>query len=186
MNDLMIDTETMGLGKRATIATIGAIFWNPTTGEMGPSFYRVINMETCNKSEIESDALYWWLEQSDAARQALVIPGKVSITEALTSFSGFVNQFGNAKTVRYWSNGANFDNALLEEAYNLYGLTCPFAYWNSRDVRTVLGFYPPNLFKDWKINNPRKGAHHNALDDAKYQAKYVSMVLKELGVENLW
>ena len=186
MNDIMIDLETFGLSKRTAVASIGAVFWNPVTGEMGPSLYRVIDLTSCKSLEVDFNTIYWWLEQSEEARKAITIDGKVSIEQALIDLSKFAGSLGNPKTVRYWSNGANFDNAIIEELYLLYGIKSPFSYYNSRDVRTVLGFYPKNLFYNWKIANPRKGAHHTALEDAKYQATYTTMILQELGVEELW
>ena len=53
-------------------------------------------------------------------------------------------------------------------------------------MRTIVGFYPPQLQQKWKRENPRKGTYHNALDDAKYQVAYCSHILQELGVEELY
>ena len=54
----------------------------------------------------------------------------------------------------------------------------PWKFWNVRDVRTVVDLAKPfrNLKKDYK----RKGTHHNALDDAIFQASYVSDMTQAL------
>ncbi|EOB3134235.1 3'-5' exoribonuclease, partial [Escherichia coli] len=43
---LMIDLETMGKNPDAPIISIGAIFFDPQTGEMGPEFSKTIDLET--------------------------------------------------------------------------------------------------------------------------------------------
>ncbi|EHW2538892.1 3'-5' exoribonuclease, partial [Escherichia coli] len=44
---LMIDLETMGKNPGAPIASIGAVFFDPQTGEQGPEFSKIIDMGTC-------------------------------------------------------------------------------------------------------------------------------------------
>ncbi|MCF4024308.1 RecE family exodeoxyribonuclease, partial [Escherichia coli] len=44
---LMIDLETMGKNPDAPIASIGAVFFDPQTGEQGPEFSKIIDMGTC-------------------------------------------------------------------------------------------------------------------------------------------
>ncbi|EOZ1875404.1 RecE family exodeoxyribonuclease, partial [Escherichia coli] len=43
---LMIDLETMGKNPDAPIISIGAIFFDPQTGDMGPEFSKTIDLET--------------------------------------------------------------------------------------------------------------------------------------------
>ncbi|ELF1404681.1 3'-5' exoribonuclease, partial [Escherichia coli] len=43
---LMIDIETMGKNPDAPIISIGAIFFDPQTGDMGPEFSKTIDLET--------------------------------------------------------------------------------------------------------------------------------------------
>ena len=55
----------------------------------------------------------------------------------------------------------------------------PEAYWNDHDVRTIvtlgrsIGFDP-------KMDMPFDGERHNALADARHQAKYVSAIWQKL------
>lgn len=46
MNNLMIDLETMGKKPNAPIVSIGAVFFNPQSGELGPEFYAVVSLES--------------------------------------------------------------------------------------------------------------------------------------------
>jgi hypothetical protein len=42
----MIDLETMGNKPNAPIVSIGAVFFEPSTGELGDEFYRVVSLKS--------------------------------------------------------------------------------------------------------------------------------------------
>ncbi|MFM2590025.1 3'-5' exoribonuclease domain-containing protein [Vibrio sp. TBV020] len=46
MKNLMIDLETMGNSSNAAIVSIGACFFEPSTGEIGEKFSRIISLES--------------------------------------------------------------------------------------------------------------------------------------------
>ncbi|MBN6656076.1 exonuclease, partial [Escherichia coli] len=56
---LMIDLETMGKNPDAPIISIGAIFFDPQTGDMGPEFSKTIDLETAG-GVIDRDTIKWW------------------------------------------------------------------------------------------------------------------------------
>ncbi|HAU5802086.1 3'-5' exonuclease [Citrobacter freundii] len=45
MNNLMIDLETMGKKPNAPIVSIGAVFFDPQSGELGQEFYSAVNLD---------------------------------------------------------------------------------------------------------------------------------------------
>ncbi|MCQ6172750.1 3'-5' exoribonuclease, partial [Escherichia coli] len=57
---LMIDLETMGKNPDAPIISIGAIFFDPQTGDMGPEFSKTIDLNTAG-GVIDRDVIKWWL-----------------------------------------------------------------------------------------------------------------------------
>ncbi|WP_054413031.1 exonuclease, partial [Escherichia albertii] len=63
---LMIDLETMGKNPDAPIISIGAIFFDPQTGDMGPEFSKTVDLETAG-GVIDRDTIKWWLKQSREA-----------------------------------------------------------------------------------------------------------------------
>ncbi|EFP8312189.1 exonuclease, partial [Shigella flexneri] len=63
---LMIDLETMGKNPDAPIISIGAIFFDPQTGDMGPEFSKTIDLETAG-GVIDRDVIKRWLKQSREA-----------------------------------------------------------------------------------------------------------------------
>ncbi len=60
---LMIDLETMGKNPDAPIISIGAIFFDPQTGDMGPEFIKTVDLETAG-GIIDRDAIKWWLKRN--------------------------------------------------------------------------------------------------------------------------
>ncbi|EOA7780407.1 RecE family exodeoxyribonuclease, partial [Escherichia coli] len=68
---LMIDLETMGKNPDAPIISIGAIFFDPQTGDMGPEFSKTIDLETAG-GVIDRDTIKWWLKQSREAQSAVM------------------------------------------------------------------------------------------------------------------
>ncbi|WP_434218569.1 3'-5' exoribonuclease domain-containing protein [Escherichia coli] len=125
---LMIDLETMGKNPDAPIISIGAIFFDPQTGDMGPEFSKTIDLETAG-GVIDRDTIKWWL--------------------------------------------------ILRRSYERQGIPCPWRYYNDRDVRTIVELGKAIDF-DARTAIPFEGERHNALDDARYQAKYVSVIWQKL------
>ena len=194
MNDVMVDLETMDNLPSAGIVSIGAVQCNLTTGEVGSTYYRVVDLAGQQEKglTISTSTMYWWMGQSDGARQALLVPGKITLEAMCTSFSKWLTSFEHngspisPERLRLWGNGASFDNAILRHAFAKCGQEFPIPFWQDRDMRTIVGFYPPQLAAVWKRNNLRKGHAHNAMDDAKYQVEYCANILQELGVKELY
>jgi hypothetical protein len=68
---------------------------------------------------------------------------------------------------------------ILRSAYDRAGQTCPWQFWNDSDVRTMV-LLGKQLGFDPKRNMPFDGVAHNALADARHQAKYVSAIWQSL------
>ena len=116
MNNLMIDLETMGKNKDAPIVSIGAVFFTPETGDIGQEFYTVVSLESAMEQGAtpDGDTILWWLKQSPEARAAICIDDTLSISDALSELSHFINQHAdNTKYLKVWGNGATFDNVIL-------------------------------------------------------------------------
>ena len=188
MNDIMIDLETMDNVGSSAIVSIGAVQCNLITGELGEEYYRVINLKgQLEKGRtIDHQTLYWWLGQSKGARDGILAPGKILLEEMCNSFDLWLYHLKSPKTKRLWGNGASFDNAIIRDAFKWCKKEFPIPFWQDRDMRTIVGFYPKQLQESWRWKNVREGTYHNALDDAKYQVKYCSHILQELGVEELY
>ncbi|EFC3610198.1 3'-5' exoribonuclease [Escherichia coli] len=174
---LMIDLETMGKNPDAPINALAGKFFDPTTGEMGPEFSKTIALETAG-GVIDRDTIKWWLKQSREAQSA-ILTDEIPLDDALLQFREFIDENSGESFVQVWGNGANFDNVILRRSYERQEIPCPWRYTNDRDVRTmvalglVMGFDARNVITF-------EGERHNALHDARYQAKYVSAIWQKL------
>ncbi|HCD7643976.1 TPA: 3'-5' exoribonuclease [Escherichia coli] len=174
---LMIDLETMGKNPDTPIISIGAIFFDPQTGDVGPEFSKTIDLETAG-GVIDRDTIKWWLKQSREAQSA-IMTDEIPLDDALLQLREFIDENSGEFFVQVWGNGANFDNTILRRSYERQGITCPWRYYNDRDVRTIVELGKAIDF-DARTAIPFEGERHNALDDARYQAKYVSAIWQKL------
>ncbi|HIA8963861.1 TPA: 3'-5' exoribonuclease domain-containing protein [Escherichia coli] len=174
---LMIDLETMGKNPDAPIISIGAIFFDPQTGDMGPEFSKTIDLETAG-GVIDRDTIKWWLKQSREAQSA-IMTDEIPLDDALLQLREFIDENSGEFFVQVWGNGANFDNTILRRSYERQGIPCPWRYYNDRDIRTIVELGKAIDF-DARTAIPFEGERHNALDDARYQAKYVSAIWQKL------
>ncbi|HCT2457033.1 3'-5' exoribonuclease [Escherichia coli] len=174
---LMIDLETMGTNPDAPINSIGGKFFDPETGEMGPEFSKTIDLDTAG-GVIDRDVIKWWLKQSREAQSA-ILTDEIPLDDALLQLREFIDENSGEFFVQVWGNGANFDNVILRRSYERQGIPCPWRYCNDRDVRTIVELGKALNF-DARTDIPFEGERHNALDDARYQAKYVSAIWQKL------
>ncbi|EMF3489331.1 3'-5' exoribonuclease [Salmonella enterica] len=181
MNNLMTDLETMGKKSIAPIVSIGGVFFDPQTGKLGPEFYKAVSLESAmeQRASPDADTILWWLRQIPEARAAICADA-VSITTALIEFNDFITcHADNLKYMKVWGNGANFDNVILRGAFERADIPCLWNYWNDHDVRTMVTLGRAVCF-DPKRDMPFDGDMHNALADARHQAKYVSAIWQRL------
>lgn len=166
MNNVMVDLETLGKGSNAAIVAIGAVEFDPVEG-LGREFYKVVNAESSVKAGmvIDADTVKWWMQQSDEARDIFHYDG-CSLDDVLRQFEVWF-----PFDAELWGNGATFDNVVLGNAYALCGIARPWSYRGDRCYRTLKNLYP--LEMEWE------GTHHNALDDAKNQARHAIAILRK-------
>ena len=169
MKNVMIDLETWGTAPGSALRSIGAVVFTPgETVPLGATFYRNIDFTSQEAVGLRKDAdtEAWWADQSITAQLALS-DEQVPIRQALEELA----RWWVAESAEYvWGHGANFDPVLLDVAYRAAfpGVKdpAPWKFWNARCCRTVLAL--GRRKPDRTI-----GTHHNALDDAKAQARAV-------------
>jgi len=165
-NNIMLDLETMGTSSNAAIVAIGAVRFNT---DLEDSFYQVVDLQSSLDAGLEmgADAVLWWMQQEQAARNAITVKG-IPLKEALILFTQWAKE-----DALIWGNGATFDNVILANAYDKSSLSRPWKYSGNRCYRTIKAFYPD-------IKLVRVGIAHNALDDAQSQALHLINILKEM------
>lgn len=167
---IMIDLETMGGPPDGAIVAIGACFFNMEKLEIGPSFYQAVHLQTAVNigMKIEADTVMWWLRQTKEAQLGL-FRNRITIERALIEFAAFVEQHSRAQDVHTYGNGASFDLTILSTAYKLANIERPWRFGRERCFRTIRNQYPSVVYD----TDQRPGTHHNAADDAEYQARHL-------------
>lgn len=173
-DNIMLDLECLDSNaKTAVIVSIGAVYMDLDSGELGDTFYKAVSLkgmqEQLDKGRTLSiSTLQWWMQQSDDARSVFWAGAedRLSTAQILGAFSRFCN--GAA----VWGNGVDYDNVALRGLYELYGQNTPWHYAKNRCYRTIKNVHGN------RASLRREGTHHNALSDAITQAKHLIEVLK--------
>jgi len=176
MNHVMIDLETFGTRSQSVIVSIGAVAFDPYSFTLGYEFHEAIDLKSAvaHGLKIDPSTVIWWLEQSDAARAALIskVKGASSFVTTLGAFRGFLQRV--SFDVKVWGNGADFDLALLQDVYESIGSEKPWKYNASRCYRTLLAEFgrPKDVVAPILA--------HDALSDAIAQAKTAQNIFARL------
>lgn len=163
MKDIMIDIETLDTASTSAVLSIGAVYFDRKTGEIGKSFYsRISFVDAVSLGTVSDSTMKWWSEQSKEARDE-AFGGMEGAIDVAKQFAEFITP--DAKP---WGNGSIFDITILEHWFNKCGVQVPWKFWNVRDVRTIVDWFNIDV-RSYK----REGVHHNALDDCLHQIKYM-------------
>lgn len=158
---IMVDSETYDTKPTAVILSIGAV----VIVDPIQSYYRELDPTTQTYRTVSDSAKEWW------SNQPMPIPiGPYSLYDALTDFSGWLQDICKGAEPVIWCKGTDFDVAILTNAYEQMYLPVPWKYNNIRDCRTVF------KIAEWE---PEK-ANHSALDDATKQAYGLRQALYKL------
>lgn len=190
IRDFAIDIESLGVHRGAAILSIGCVQFDRRSAKLGAEFYVEIELHSLLKSgEVDPSTLTWWAVNHGPLFAELLKSKetKVTFATALDHFAKWMRNLSagipvikgslGSGTPHVWGNGATMDISLLEEAYlhGGYGLTKPWDHRHIRDQRTIIDAArevtgDPN----WWPGVGQQGTSHNALDDARYQAKCVA------------
>lgn len=170
MNHIVIDLETLSTQPHASIISIAAVAFDDVTGETLLEFKR--NIEPSPRLHIDPKTVMWWLNLPKDAQDALQTPKPMSIEQALEEFAFAIRIAGPDALV--WGNGATFDNVILASAYQVLGVKRPWGYKTDRCYRTIRAVFP-------NVPEPaRIGVPHEALDDARHEAKHLLAILQHI------
>ena len=166
------DLETLGVGPKAVIASIGAVAMDKERG-IYSEFYVPVSIHDCVKQGMimDTSTVQWWIGQASKDQRAAGVfkENALPLLEALTQFSKWWRE---AQCKKFWGNGADFDIVIMRSAYAAIDADPPFGPYSSRCYRTIKSEFP-------EIKMERVGVHHNALDDAKHQALHLLEYMKK-------
>ena len=201
MLDITIDLETCSLCPTAAVMSIGAVAWR-RDNEMSP-FYQLKNgtpdptsVFSChidlrsmfiNGFTFDEKTAAWWKAKTDEAKASLLSndsyelpcrPIDVAVKDLFEWMQDFKKEQGEQE-VCLWSQGTDFDIAILRNICYTFGVDMPLPHTSFRDHRTFIyeaarliykargEYYDPSkayyLVEDYK--NIEKGAEHDPVFD---------------------
>lgn len=176
-----IDLETLSTSPAAVILSIGAVAVCESTGQT-IQFYSACRVSSQPTRKQDQSTLTWWASQSAEARTAFDYAHSdeaPTLGLALNKLTDWLGQLGETHEVFVWGNGSDFDIGILNHAYKEIS---PFTPWNFRNVRDMRTLYDITKRFGLDIGSAvaRVGTHHNALDDAQFQANIIMESLRQL------
>lgn len=183
MKNVMLDLETLSTKPDAVIASIGAVVFDKTT--IIDEFHQVLSLSQQEGRHIDSGTVEWWIGQSSEAKKIFMPQVKTEVGRALAKFSDFCLKDSDINQVVMWGNGSDFDNVLLRNLYewwykiddNFFKLAVPWRYYNSRCFRTLKNL--DQAMANNVMSAVPKQTQHNALDDARWQARVAQKLLPD-------
>lgn len=170
MEHVMLDLETMGTRPGCPVIAIGAVAFDPRSGEMGETFYGIAHSDQSRHGlRASQQTTEWWAAQSPEARSIFFDVRAKPLPVLLTEFTQWLAPYTK---VKLWGNGSDFDNTVLQAAYEACNFEAPWNYYFNRCYRTVKNLAP-------HVKMKRLGTHHNALDDAKSQAQHLMDIVQQ-------
>lgn len=162
----MIDFETLGTKPNSVVLSLGAVLFNEekVLGE----FYRAFDIDNQPNRVRQADTIEWWGKQTPEARE---IFQECKYGTPLDLLPAGFTEFVGYNKVKIWSNGSDFDIPILVNIYESFGQKVPWKFWDHRCYRTIKSLF--HIEKTVQFT----GVKHNALEDARYQARCLHQFL---------
>ncbi|XBS71122.1 3'-5' exonuclease [Acerihabitans sp. KWT182] len=200
INNITIDIETLDTKPSAVILSIGAFAFDITNvtetqaliitaaQEDRPiytprAFYGLIDTfdQLMRCRSVTRETQQWWYKQGAGARAALE-GERQTLADQLLNLSSWIAQHREA---RIFFRGTDFDGSILEHAYRMCGMECPWSYNGKRDVRTYIDAMTHSMRGYLKDHQPcfsvvKHHALHDAMSDAEQMAVAYQLNSKEV------
>lgn len=178
--NIMMDIETTGVRPGCRVLSIGLVEFD----EKGTIDSLLVHPKLSDQVGVDDGkTMGWWDTQSAEAKSVFAdnhILGE-SVEYVYKRIKTFIDDLVDARKslsqglekvdVCIWGNGATFDNSIVQHMFYAKGLPIPWNTFGDRCYRTAINMLGrPSL--------QRSGVHHNALDDAMYQANCLIKAIK--------
>lgn len=178
--NIMVDLETLSTAHNAAIISIGAtvVDFGKSTGRSF-EFYEKADIKSFeNKFDISKDTIEWWKKQDPAIKQE-AFSGTQSIYNLINNFRTWILSVKdelNDGPILLWGNAAEFDCAILVNAFDTLYIGIPWTYRNHRCYRTM------NALFQGMVTPPFPGIEkkHHAFYDAKFQAHRLKYIFERI------
>lgn len=152
MKDVTLDLETCALCPTAAVMSIGAVAWD--RNQVDTPFYESGNMlnadylylrhidlrsQFVNGFTFDQDTANWWAARSKEEKVAVTAQDCQpcdSVENVVVDFFQWLKEIANGDEICLWSQGSDFDIAILRHICQTYQIDLPVSYKNFRDHRT--------------------------------------------------
>jgi len=138
-NLAILDFETLSTRQNAVVLSMAVTVFNvhnenPIGILLQDTMFWNFNTIAQNNRDIEESTLEWWEEQSKEAKDHHRQEPLWHPKEALIDLTKYLK---DRKTKYLIGNGIGFDNVLLKNLCQEYGVDYPVPYWGDLDLRTM-------------------------------------------------
>lgn len=172
---VMLDLETLDTKPSSQILTIGAVKFSPfNLLEPRDDFYYRFELDEQMGRErtVSESTMDWWSKQDDEIiNEAFGDHNRHDVNIVLRALKKYM-----VGVDKVWSQGIAFDIPMLEDICTQFNEPIPWAFWAVEDCRTMLNRMPTDPRKDFTF------AAHNALEDARVQAKALQKTFKHFNM----
>lgn len=179
-----LDIETTDTQVTAVIASIGIASVNVITGALVGKFFQSVDVATQEGRTSSQGTIDFWTDRTKTSQQAydLTFAGESSLFNALGSVTAYLLNMeaenGGGK-VQVIGNGPEFDNSIVDHAFQQLGLRAPWGYQGNQSARTLIWLGRASGL-DIKYSDEFKGVKHHALDDALWEAHCGQTILNSV------
>lgn len=185
ITDAMADIETLDTRPYAVVLAIGVVLFNRRDPSVPMKELNLVFGKKEFRDEqimfgrtVDKETVRWWKGQDPEVKRIFKQANVKSVPDALNKLTAFLT--GEDCELLIWGNGANFDNVIITTLYESFGMEAPWKFWKDRCFRTFKGEHghiarPPAF----------QGTKHNAVDDARQQARYLQAMYTELQKYNI-
>lgn len=172
-NNVMIDVATFGLTPDSVIANISAVIFNFDTGVTDKFSQNIMISDQVNLGRVlDKSSIEFWKTQPKELFDQFKLNRK-DLKESLQDFAEFI------KPAKYhWSNGAAFDQPIIEDALRTVNLQPIWKHYNSMCFRSIMTLLNVNFNK--LLQEQTKANENTNLTIAEFQANLLITTINKL------
>lgn len=174
MINVMLDLETMGTATDTVVTSISAVKFD-ADGYEDNYFHKKLKIgEMLNRGfSITASTLEWWLNQPKESLEETLSEGE-SLLKVLKEFNRWLGD--DIDNIKIWSNGSDFDNAIMSSLYKKLNGNTPWKFWNTRCYRTICNFNPQVNKYYWECYNKQAKTSHIGYEDCLKQITILQQI----------
>ncbi|HGG9089436.1 3'-5' exonuclease [Enterobacter hormaechei subsp. steigerwaltii] len=174
MNNVMLDIRALGKAPDSPIFAIECVFFEPSTGKLGPQYYRAVDLRSVEC--IDPEAVLELLK-GDAHQRAEVVSATCTELNAVAGLFSFIRENASLHTeLNCWALGTGRVPSWLIHAARRHDLGHQFVAFKLRCLASLImlagatGYAP----------HPRRSTATYMLTDAAYQAEQACEIWQRL------